>query len=364
MTDITTLSGEMGRACADLLAALTSEQRKKTVLPFADEEERRRWYYTPTPREGLPLIEMSASQQQKVRQLLAMALSEPGYNHTAVVMGLESIVDRWQGFPDRTYGDMPGTRLRDPLNYCFAVFGTPGDEDGWSWRIGGHHVALHFTLRNGSISPTPSFYGAEPARVDLPGGAILRPLAAEEDVARQLLATLNPEQRKQAVLSPIAATDIVQMNRSRIEDGALYQIGGGGPGGQALRDELGLTAELDELMRYSTTPKGLRASAMDQDQRELLARLVLVYFEHVAEPIAAQYASLTDPDRLAGTSFAWAGSDEFAAPHYYRVQGDRLLIEYDCTQNDANHTHSVWRDPLGDFGEDILARHYALEHGR
>jgi hypothetical protein len=54
---------------------------------------------------------------------------------------------------------------------------------------------------------------------------------------------------------------------------------------------------------------------------------------------------------------------EPGAPHYYRIQGERLLIEYDCTQDEANHTHSVWRDPEGDFGEDILARHYAVEHG-
>jgi hypothetical protein len=362
MATISELGQAMSRACGDILEGLTAEQRKKMSLPFGDEAERRRWYYTPTPREGLPLLDMNARQQQRVRELLAIALSEPGYNHTAVVMGLESIVDRWQGFPDRTYGDLPGTRLRDPLNYCFAIFGTPGDPDGWSWRIGGHHVCLHFTVRQDKISPTPAFYGAEPARVMLPGGAMLRPLSAEEDLARQLLGSLNEDQLAKAVISPVAATDIVQTNRPRIEEGALYQIGGGGPGGQALRDELGLTPEMDEILRYSSSPKGLAATAMDAAQREVLTQLIHTYFEHVADPIAGQFTSLLRPEAMAGIAFAWAGSSEFAAPHYYRVQGERLLIEYDCTQNDANHTHSVWRDPLGDFGEDILARHYALEH--
>src|SRR5439155_3716240 len=121
---------------------------------------------------------------------------------------------------------------------------------------------------------TPAFFGAEPARVAMPGGATLRTLAAEEDLARQLLETLNPDQRAQAVLSPIAPTDIVQMNRPRIEDGALYQIGGAGPGGQGLRDKLGLTPAHDELLRYSEKPKGLPSGVMDGSQRELLTRLV------------------------------------------------------------------------------------------
>lgn len=364
MADLSSLSREMARAAASFLDSLSTGQRDKVTLPFEDEQTRRLWYYTPTPRPGLPLGEMTAKQQQAVRRLMATGLSDAGYNYAATVMGLEWIVDQWSGFPDRTYGDLPGTVVRDPANYCVAVWGQPGDEDGWAWRIGGHHLNLHFTLARGSVSPTPAFFGAEPARVAMPGGVTLRALAAEEDLARQLLLKLDPAQRQRAVISPIAATDIVQTNRPRVEEGALYQIGGGGPGGQGLRDKLGLTPEHDEMLRYTAAPKGLRAAEMTDAQRELLARLAQVYFEHVAEPIAAQFTSLLDPERMAGTSFAWAGPAEPGAPHYYRIQGERLLIEYDCTQNDANHTHSVWRDPLGDFGEDILRAHYATGHGR
>jgi Protein of unknown function (DUF3500) len=362
VSDIGAVIENMTLAARDFLASLTPEQRKKAVLPFGDEATRRLWYYTPTPRPGLPLGEMSPIQQQAVRKLMATGLTDPGYNYAATVMALEYIVDQWSTFPERTYGDLPGTRVRDPGNYCVAVFGSPGDEDGWSWRIGGHHLNLHYTLRDAFVSPTPAFFGAEPARVAMPGGVLLRALAAEEDLARQLLVSFNPEQRSRAVLSPVPPTDIVQMNRPRIEDGALYQIGGPGPGGQGLRDKLGLTPDHDESLRYSMTPKGLPAEAMDAAQRELLASLIRVYFEHVAGPIAGQFASLTDLERPAGTTFAWAGSAEFAEPHYYRIQGERLVIEYDCTQNDANHTHTVWRDPLGDFGEDILASHYRAAH--
>jgi hypothetical protein len=363
MSDIETLIDAMTRTASDFLDSLTADQQKKALLPFGDEAERRSWFYTPTPRAGLPMLEMAPKQQQHVMRLLASGLSEAGYNHAAVVMGLERIVDYTSNFPDRTYGDLPDTRVRDPGNYCVAVFGTPGDTAGWSWRIGGHHLALHYTVRDGFVSSTPAFYGAEPARVVMPGGALLRALPAEEDFARDLLKSLSDGQRAKAIISPVAPTDIVQTNRPRIEDGALYNIGGGGPGGQGLRDKLGLTPEHDEILRYSaSTPKGLVASAMDAGQRETFMQLVRTYFDHVPEAIAAQYASILDPNRFDMTAFAWAGSDEFAAPHYYRIQSEALLIEYDCTQNEANHTHSVWRDPRGDFGDNPLVEHYAAAH--
>lgn len=353
---------EMRRTAAGFLESLTEAQRDDATQPFEDEKARRTWFYTPTPRAGLPIREMRPEQHQWVRRMLATGLSEAGYNYAALVMGLEYIVDYHSEFPDRTWGDQAGTRVRDPGNYAVAVFGTPGQESGWSWTIGGHHLSLHFTVRDGRISPTPAFFGAEPARTLLPGDQVFRLLAAEEDSARELLGMLDPERRSRAVISPVAATDIVQTNRPMVEEGALYNVGGTGPGGQGLRDELGLTPELDEQLRYSATPKGLAARDMTDEQRRALIRIVGAYLGHQSEGIAAQYAALVDPDQLGEAAFAWAGSDERAAPHYYRVQSERLLIEYDCTQNKANHTHSVWRDPLGDFGSDLLADHYANAH--
>src|SRR6266550_4047035 len=148
MSDINVVTNEMTQAAVDFLSSLTTEQRRKVTLPFGDEKTRRLWYYTPTARPGLPLGEMSPMQQQRVRKLMATGLSDSGYNYAAMVMGLEWIVDQWSDFPDRTYGDLPGTRVRDPGNYCVAIFGEPGDEGGWSWRIGGPHLNLHYTLRD------------------------------------------------------------------------------------------------------------------------------------------------------------------------------------------------------------------------
>jgi len=358
--DLATLSEEMAGAAAGFLESLQDTQREKAALPFEDEEKRRRWYYTPTPRHGLPIGEMTAEQYQWLRRLMASGLSEGGYNHAAVILSMEWTVDLHGGFRDRTYGDLPNTRTRDPGNYSAAIFGVPGDTSGWGWTIGGHHLSLHYTLSNGAISPTPAFFGAEPSRMIMPGGKTLRVLAAEEDAARELLGQLDPDQRARAVISDIAATDVVQMHAPRVEDGALYAIGGTGPGGQGLRDKLGLTPEHDEKLRYSvSTPKGLPGHEMTAPQRQTLTSLVRSYLSHMPEAIAQQYETLVSPERLDGSSFAWAGSATYAEPHYFRIQGERLLIEYDCTQDDANHTHSVWRDPEGDFGEDLLAGHYA-----
>ena len=276
---------------------------------------------------------------------MATGLSEPGYNHASIVMGEEYIVDHHSHFPDRTYGDLPGTRVRDPGNYCVAIYGTPGDENGWGWRIGGHHLSLTYTLKGDSVSPTPAFFGAEPSRVKMAGGVEMRPLAAEEDLARTIVTGLDADSRARAILSPIPPTDITQMNRPRIEDGALYQIGGNGPGRARPARQAGPDAGARRAPALLDDPRGLPAREMDAAQRETLARLVRVYFEHLAEPIGAQFASLLDPERLDGTTFSWAGPTEYASPHYYRIQGERLLIEYDCTQDDANHTHTVWRDP-------------------
>jgi hypothetical protein len=198
----------------------------------------------------------------------------------------------------------------------------------------------------------------------MPGGRQLRPLAAEEDYARELLAQFDPDQRRRAVISPIAPTDIVQTNRPKVETNILPTISNAGPSGPELRARLGLTPEHDEMLRYTAEPKGVPARDMTPEQRETFIRLVRTYMEHVPDVVAEQYASLLEPERFDGTTFAWAGTDQVGLGHYYRVQGERLLIEYDCTQNDANHTHSVWRDPQGDFGEDILAQHYAQDHAR
>jgi hypothetical protein len=365
MSDISKLADEMAQLAHGFLAMLSPEQRSKANPPFEDETLRRSWYYTPSERAGLPMIEMRPTQRAQALRLLASGLSETGFNAVATVMGLENVLDRAENFSDRPYsGRQVESRFRDPGLYFVAVFGNPGGDGPWGWHAGGHHVSVHYTVRDGAVAATPAFFGANPAVAPMPGGLLLRPLGAEEDLARSLLSLLRPDQAAQAIVTETAPRDIVQTNRPRLEEGALPRSFGTFAPGATARNanemESGLAPEVEAKVRYSSTaPIGLAGSAMDAGQREALSRLVHLYIDRVAPPLAAQYAALFKPEK---TSFGWAGSVQPGEAHYYRIQAPRLLIEYDNVQNGANHIHSVLRDPANDFGDDILAQHYAQAH--
>jgi hypothetical protein len=307
----------MAAAAADWLASLDPVQRAKAAFGFPDDAERTRWYYTPTERGGLPLAEMGPVSQRLAHRLVASGLSEAGYATAATIMGLENVLDAKEGWRRGYDGRTVPHRGRDPQLYFVSVFGEPG-AGPWGWRVGGHHVALNYTLAGDEVSASPLFLGANPALTRLVGPGVLRPLAGEEDLGRELLASLAPDQRAKAVVSPEAPGDILQRNRPRAEPGR---------------------------------PDGLPATGMLPQQRAQLEGLVRHYLDRLpAELAAAEAARALDEagDRL---HVAWAGGAEPGQPHYYRVQGPRLLIEYDDVQDGVNHVHSVWRDPEGDFGQ-------------
>ena len=308
----------MAGAAAGWLASLGPEQRAKTCYPFPAKEERTRWYYTPTERGGLPLAEMGPVQQRLAHRLVASGLSEGGYATAATIMGLENVLDAKEGWRRGYDGRTVPHRGRDPELYFVSVFGDAG-AGPWGWRVGGHHVALNYTVAaDGRASASPLFLGANPAMTRLVGPGVLRPLAAEEDLGRELLASLAPDQRATAVVSAVAPGDIVQRNRPRVEPGR---------------------------------PEGLPATGMLPQQRTLLEGLVRQYLDRLPTELATAEAARALGEAGEGLHFAWAGGPEPGHPHYYRVQGPRLLIEYDNVQNGANHVHSVWRDPAGDFGQ-------------
>ena len=317
-TRLRPLLDRMAEAAADWLASLRPAQRAKACYPFPATGERTRWFYTPTERGGLPLAEMDPAQQRLAHRLTASGLSRGGYAAAAIVMGLENVLDAAEGWRRPYPGRAAPNRGRDPLLYFLSVFGQPG-AGSWGWRVGGHHLALNTTIVDGrGLSASPLFLGANPALTRLVGPGVVRPLAAEEDLARELLASLAPEQRRRAVLSPEAPDDIREGNRPAVRVGP---------------------------------PEGLAAAGMLPAQRELLRELLGQYLGRLPDPLAAVEAERVAGDRLDSVHFAWAGGPEPGQPHYYRVQGPRLLIEYDNVQDGANHVHSVWRDPEGDFGQ-------------
>ncbi len=363
----------MAEDATAFLDTLDPERRARALRPLEDDAERRHWNYAPMAREGLPLLAMEPLQQQAAHRLAASGLSRSGYVTAATIMSLENILDareQWQG--GRLGVDVGSERWRDPLLYFVTIFGEPGAA-AWGWRFEGHHVSLHFTIAEGHvIAPNPTFFGANPAEAHFGGAGRLRPLAGEEDLGRELLQALDEGQREAAVMSAAAPPDIVQSNRPRVEDEALpiptSQLMGlpsdsrWEERARAEREGLGYGPEQEAAVRYSTAPRGIAAAALSDAQRGILGALVDQYVDRLPDELAVSQAQALAASALETMHFAWAGGAERGEPHYYRLQAPRFLVEYDCTQNDASHIHAVWRDPEGDFGEDLLARHYAEHH--
>ena len=359
----------MTEAARAFVAALDAGQRNLACESLLDEEERRRWFFTPNVRKGVSLQVLSPPQQQLGQRLLASGLSHGAYVTATTIMGLENPLDLQESWGSSgRLGVEDELRVRDPNRYYFSFFGDPNDDD-WAWRFGVHHVCVQYAVAGGQIvSPTPVFFGANPAESPLGGDYTLRPLAGEEDLGRELLRLLPEERLAQAMLSPVAPDDILQSNRPRVEDGVLsrpaWEMMGMRPDPDGLakrRARAGLDEAALEAARFTSTPKGLPASSMSEGEQDALRALVHQYIERLPDDLMEpEHAKIrADFDAI---HFAWAGGMERGEGHYYRLQAPRFLVEYDNTQNDANHIHSVWRDPEGDFGGDALAEHYRAAH--
>jgi hypothetical protein len=342
----------MGEAATDFLASLSPDQRAKTQFALNDEQRRTTWHYTPIPRDGLPFTEMDRPQQQLAQRLVASGLSEGAFGIASVIMGLETTLDMREGWTR----PLPG---RDSRLFYIRIFGEPSDQEPWGWSFEGHHISLNYTLAKGMIiAPTPTFFGANPAESPLGGHVSLRPLQGVEDLARELIHALDEGQRAQTIIAAAAPPDIVTTNRAYVAEGALLVDPNAVAAWQAhdhVHDH-----ELEKL-RYSATPQGIASGALNNGQQELLMALVGEYIHRMPDELA-EYEMQKLQSAQTPLNFAWAGGVERGQPHYYRIQGGHFLVEYDNTQNDANHIHSVWRDPSNDFGADILARHYAHSH--
>jgi hypothetical protein len=309
------LSGQMRSAALGLLAELDDRQRAAAARPFGDLAARQWLEYRPRPRPGACVAGMSVAARKAAHRLLATGLSEHAYAQAMVIVALEEVLDlREQGRRGRHSGD-----------YWVSVFGDPdpaaGDE-AWSWRFEGHHLSVTMTVAGDRVSPAPVFLGANPACVSYAGRPVCRPLAPEEDLARAVLDAMDPDGRARAVVAGQAPGDIRT--------------------GTGRRAPAGIE------------PLGVPAAAAGPGPRAALGELVALYLGRLPAELAAAEAA-----RLAAAElyFAWEGPLAPGARHYYRVQGDDLLIEYDTT-DDGNHVHTVLRRPRGDFGRDLLAAHY------
>jgi len=308
----------MSAAADKWVASLSADQRAKAVFPF-DSDERLRWHYIPNEmfeRKGLTIKEMSEPQRTLAHDLLKTGLSARGYLTATSIMELEKVLRAIEG----------GQRMaRDHEAYLLTVFGTPGDKQAWGWRFEGHHLSVRFDVVGAkTTASSPAFFGANPAEVRDGPQKGTRVLGAEEDAARALMDSLDASQRTAAIVPGDAPGDMLTTNKGNVDP---------------------------------LSPIGIKTSALTKPQRDKLMELIDVYVGLMAPDIAAERMERLKKAGLDNVAFAWAGETEKGKKHYYRLQGPTFLVEYDNTQNDGNHIHSVWRDFNGDFGRDLLREH-------
>ena len=304
------------------LSLLDENQSAKARYEFSD-EERFNWHFVPRERNGISFNDLNEKQRQAGLAMLKASLSEQGYQKANNIMALENILREVENRP-------ADDKYRDPLNYYITIFGEPDEKNIWGWRLEGHHISINFSSADGSIvSSTPTFWGSNPAVVRSGRYTGRQILKQETDLGFTLVNSLDTDQMKIAVIASKAPAEIITGNERK--------------------------ADLQE-------PKGLAFSDMNESQKKLFMQLVNVYVKNYQLGFSKRLMDKIEKAGIENLSFAWAGSLQPGAGHYYRIQGPMLLIEYDNTQNNANHVHTAVRDLTNDFAEDILKEHYQKEH--
>jgi hypothetical protein len=299
------------------LKALDKDQLEKAQLSFED-LTRTDWHFLPGamwPRAGVQLAELNPSQKELCFKLLKSHLSEEGYEKVLRIIDLENVLAEISG----------NTDFRDPEKYNIVFYGDPANDEKWAWSFEGHHISLQFTIVGDNISYTPRFLGASPAIIKEGERKGERTLFEEEDVGLKLINALNPDQKKKAIFQNESIIDIVTANASEVSP--LKSV-------------------------------GIKAGALNQEQQQILKELLHVYLSSLPEASAAKRHENLKNEEFGEIYFGWAGAVKIDEPHYYRIQGKSFLIEFDNTQSNANHIHTVWRDFEGDFGRDIIREHY------
>jgi hypothetical protein len=310
------------QAASNFLKTLGPGLREKTIYPFAD-NERFNWHFVPRRRNGPTFQDFNTLQRDALLALLKASLSDQGFKKTTDIFKLEKIL---QGVEGRSDNDS----YRDPLNYHITLFGTPAADKPWGWRLEGHHISLNFASGNGKlVSSTPSFFGANPAVVPSGKDKGWQVLKMETELGFALVNALTKEQLATALIGTEAFADILSSNKRKAGN---------------------------------LEPKGIAFSKLNDAQQKIFLQLLDVYVRNYQLGFSNTLMEKIKNAGIDNLWFAWAGSLKQGDGHYYRIQGPMLLIEYDNTQNNANHVHSVVRDLTNDFAEDILREHYVKEH--
>ncbi len=306
--------GLMARAAERWVASLTDDQKTAALFAF-DDKERLNWHFIPRPRKGVSFKEMTPEQRALAFGLIETGVGAEGALKATTIMSLEQILK------DLEKGSGP---VRDPELYFLSIFGTPSNKGQWGWRVEGHHLSLNLTMRDGKIvGATPAFFGSNPAEVKQGPRAGLRTLAEREDRALKLVQALDDGQKKAAVVEERAPSDVRSANTP-----------------EPPRDPA----------------VGISFADLREDQRGLLKSLVESYCEDMPPEVAGAWIEDIKKAGVENVKFAWFGALDRSQGHAYRIQGPTFLIEFNNTQNNANHVHSFWRNMLGDFGMPLAAK--------
>ena len=310
-------ANSMAKPALKFIESLSPDQKSKAVFEF-DNQSRFIWSYLPVSmvrRAGISLRQLYEPQKVLVHELLKSSLSQSGYMKTEQIIGLEDIL---KVLEPNNYG-------RDADQYHISIYGTPDESGNWAWNFQGHHLFLSFTIVGGKVSASPTFLGANPAEVRSGPQKGLRVLKNEEDLGFQLINSMNDKQKAKAIIQANSYWEILTTTSTQV-----------GP----------LVSE------------GISVTALNTDQKQLLFDLIDEYISVMPADLAKKRQDKLEKAGKDKILFAWAGATKPGVGHYYRVQGPTFLIEFDNTQNKANHIHSVWRDFNGDFGRDLIREHY------
>ncbi|GIW97345.1 MAG: hypothetical protein KatS3mg111_0678 [Pirellulaceae bacterium] len=307
------------RAARQFVATLSPAERQQAMMEF-DDQRRVGWHFIPMDtRKGLPLMEMNEQQKDAALQLLRSAVSKAGFDTSTTIMRLESLLRQLEG---------PGSEARrNPEKYYVTLFGQPKQGQRWGLSFEGHHLSLNFVFEGNRVtSTTPQFFGANPAVLKENYSAEfkkgMRVLRAEEQLAFQLVKSLDEAQRQRAFLPGETPAEIRAAGEA-----------------QPPQEKL----------------PGLAAKEMTESQQELLRKLLQAYTAKMKPGMAkAQWAAIEEAG-FDNILFSWSGATKPGVGHYYVLQGPTFLVEFinvqpDAAGNPANHIHCVWRDLRGDFG--------------
>ncbi len=307
------------------LSTLTPELKSQTLFSL-DDKERVNMHFVPILRSGPTFHDFNEIQKQAALDLLNASLSQQGYQKSMEIMELEKVLI----IIEKDQFHLADGTGRDPLNYHFCIFGNPSSTVIWGWRFEGHHISLNFTSDNGEIiSSTPSFFGSNPGVVNIDEQKGKEVLKQETALGFQLVNSFDNAQLTTARFSDTAPRDIITGTDVKVE---------------------------------GLEPKGIPYKALKANQKEIFMELLNVYIDNYQLGFARTLRAKIENAGIENLYFAWAGGMQRGIGNYYRIQGPMLLIEYDNTQNNANHVHTVVRDLTNDYAEDILREHYKNDH--